>query len=115
MLVCERRYHDIERVCARRDNVLRLWAYLLELLRARRARLELSLQLQQNFQVSTQLTGLYRTYMLVQNLKVSTELKGLYRTYMLVQNLHVSTELTGLYRTYALVQNLKFSSELSLD
>ncbi|KAF9819116.1 hypothetical protein SFRURICE_000781 [Spodoptera frugiperda] len=45
------RYHDMERVCARRDNVLRLWAYLLELLRARRARLELSLQLQQNFQV----------------------------------------------------------------
>ncbi|XP_050677383.1 spectrin beta chain isoform X1 [Leptidea sinapis] len=44
------RYHDMERVCARRDNVLRLWAYLLELLRARRARLELSLQLQQNFQ-----------------------------------------------------------------
>ncbi|XP_048483411.1 spectrin beta chain isoform X1 [Plutella xylostella] len=44
------RYHDIERVSARRDNVLRLWAYLLELLRARRARLELSLQLQQNFQ-----------------------------------------------------------------
>nr|XP_034832695.1 spectrin beta chain isoform X2 [Maniola hyperantus] len=44
------RYHDIERVCARRDNVLRLWAYLLELLRARRARLELSLHLQQNFQ-----------------------------------------------------------------
>uniref|UniRef100_A0A2A4JKU8 Spectrin beta chain, non-erythrocytic 2 n=1 Tax=Heliothis virescens TaxID=7102 RepID=A0A2A4JKU8_HELVI len=44
------RYHDMERVSARRDNVLRLWAYLLELLRARRARLELSLQLQQNFQ-----------------------------------------------------------------
>ncbi|GBP22289.1 Spectrin beta chain [Eumeta japonica] len=44
------RYHDMERVQARRDNVLRLWAYLLELLRARRARLELSLQLQQNFQ-----------------------------------------------------------------
>ncbi|KAI8432350.1 hypothetical protein MSG28_004761 [Choristoneura fumiferana] len=43
-------YHDMERVMARRDNVLRLWAYLLELLRARRARLELSLQLQQNFQ-----------------------------------------------------------------
>lgn len=41
----------MERVSARRDNVLRLWAYLLELLRARRARLELSLQLQQNFQV----------------------------------------------------------------
>lgn len=41
----------MERVQARRDNVLRLWAYLLELLRARRARLELSLQLQQNFQV----------------------------------------------------------------
>lgn len=44
------RYHDVERVSARRDNVLRLWAYLLELLRARRGRLELSLQLQQNFQ-----------------------------------------------------------------
>ena len=34
----------------RKDNVLRLWNYLLELLRARRMRLELSIQLQQNFQ-----------------------------------------------------------------
>lgn len=34
----------------RKDNVLRLWNYLLELLRSRRMRLELSLQLQQNFQ-----------------------------------------------------------------
>ena len=44
-------YHDIDRINARKDNVLRLWQYLLELLRARRMRLELSLQLQQNFQV----------------------------------------------------------------
>lgn len=44
------RYHDIERILARKENVLRLWNYLLELLRARRMRLELSLQLQQNFQ-----------------------------------------------------------------
>lgn len=36
-------------VC-RKDNVLRLWNYLLELLRARRMRLELSLQLQKIFQ-----------------------------------------------------------------
>lgn len=43
-------YHDIERINARKDNVLRLWNYLLELLRARRMRLEMSLQLQQNFQ-----------------------------------------------------------------
>lgn len=43
-------YHDMERISARKDNVLRLWNYLLELLRARRHRLELSLQLQQNFQ-----------------------------------------------------------------
>ncbi|XP_050732395.1 spectrin beta chain-like isoform X2 [Eriocheir sinensis] len=43
-------YHDIERINARKDNVLRLWNYLLELLRLRRMRLELSLQLQQNFQ-----------------------------------------------------------------
>uniref|UniRef100_T1IQM9 Spectrin beta chain n=1 Tax=Strigamia maritima TaxID=126957 RepID=T1IQM9_STRMM len=43
-------YHDIERITARKDNVLRLWNYLLELLRARRMRLELSMQLQQNFQ-----------------------------------------------------------------
>lgn len=35
---------------SRKDNVLRLWNYLLELLKARRHRLELSLQLQQNFQ-----------------------------------------------------------------
>jgi len=44
------RYHDIERINARKDNVLRLWNYLLQLLRLRRMRLELSLQLQQNFQ-----------------------------------------------------------------
>ena len=47
-------YHDIDRINARKDNVLRLWQYLLELLRARRMRLELSLQLQQNFQVCHQ-------------------------------------------------------------
>lgn len=34
----------------RRDNVLRLWNYLLELLRARRSRLEDSIMLQQTFQ-----------------------------------------------------------------
>ncbi len=43
-------YHDIQRINARKDNVLRLWKFLLELLRARRMRLELTLQLQQNFQ-----------------------------------------------------------------
>lgn len=43
-------YHDIDRINARKDNVLRLWNYLLELLRARRMRLELALQLQQSFQ-----------------------------------------------------------------
>ena len=43
-------YHDIDRIIARKENVLRLWAYLLELLRARRLRLESSIQLQQNFQ-----------------------------------------------------------------
>ncbi|XP_065158343.1 spectrin beta chain isoform X2 [Atheta coriaria] len=43
-------YHDIDRISQRKDNVLRLWNYLLELLKARRLRLELSLQLQQTFQ-----------------------------------------------------------------
>lgn len=43
-------YHDIDRINARKDNVLRLWNYLLELLRARRSRLELSMALQQTFQ-----------------------------------------------------------------
>ena len=43
-------YHDIERINARKDNALRLWDYLLELLKARRTRLEMSLQLQHNFQ-----------------------------------------------------------------
>merc|ERR1719328_420670 len=44
------KYHDIDKINGRRDNVLRLWNYLLELLKARRSRLELSLQLQHNFQ-----------------------------------------------------------------
>ena len=43
-------YHDTERINARKDNVLRLWQYLLELLRARQLRLDLSLQLQRVFE-----------------------------------------------------------------
>lgn len=33
------RYHEVRRILARRDNVLRLWEYLKELLAARRERL----------------------------------------------------------------------------
>lgn len=43
-------YHDIKRISARKDNVLRLWEYLLELLKARRHRLEMNLGLQRLFQ-----------------------------------------------------------------
>ncbi|XP_058495768.1 spectrin beta chain, non-erythrocytic 1-like isoform X2 [Solea solea] len=43
-------YHDIKRVTARKDNVIRLWEYLLELLKARRLRLEMNLGLQRVFQ-----------------------------------------------------------------
>ncbi|XP_026532490.1 spectrin beta chain, non-erythrocytic 1 isoform X2 [Notechis scutatus] len=43
-------YHDIKRITARKDNVIRLWEYLLELLRARRHRLEMNLGLQKIFQ-----------------------------------------------------------------
>ncbi|XP_054653868.1 spectrin beta chain, non-erythrocytic 1 isoform X2 [Dunckerocampus dactyliophorus] len=43
-------YHDIKRITARKDNVIRLWEYLLELLKARRLRLEQNLGLQRVFQ-----------------------------------------------------------------
>ncbi|KAM6996873.1 spectrin beta chain, non-erythrocytic 1 isoform 2-T2 [Tautogolabrus adspersus] len=43
-------YHDIKRITARKDNVIRLWEYLLELLKARRMRLEMNLGLQRVFQ-----------------------------------------------------------------
>ncbi|KGL81922.1 Spectrin beta chain, erythrocytic, partial [Tinamus guttatus] len=43
-------YHDIKRINGRKDNILRLWEYLLELLRARRQRLEMNLTLQHLFQ-----------------------------------------------------------------
>ncbi|XP_077585265.1 spectrin beta chain, non-erythrocytic 1 isoform X3 [Stigmatopora nigra] len=43
-------YHDIKRVTARKDNVIRLWEYLLELLKARRLRLEQTLGMQRVFQ-----------------------------------------------------------------
>ncbi|XP_034966856.1 spectrin beta chain, non-erythrocytic 1 isoform X3 [Zootoca vivipara] len=43
-------YHDIKRITARKENVFRLWEYLLELLRARRQRLEMNLGLQKIFQ-----------------------------------------------------------------
>uniref|UniRef100_H2ZPE1 Spectrin beta chain n=1 Tax=Ciona savignyi TaxID=51511 RepID=H2ZPE1_CIOSA len=43
-------YHDITRVNQRKDNVLQLWEYLLELLQGRRTRLELNVRLQQMFE-----------------------------------------------------------------
>nr|XP_057942145.1 spectrin family protein isoform X1 [Doryrhamphus excisus] len=43
-------YHDVRRVLARRDNVLRLWEYLKELLAARRERLNAHRDLQRLFQ-----------------------------------------------------------------
>ncbi|XP_072896311.1 spectrin beta chain, non-erythrocytic 1-like isoform X2 [Hemitrygon akajei] len=43
-------YHDITRINARKENIMRLWEYLLELLNARRARLEMNLALQKIFQ-----------------------------------------------------------------
>ena len=46
------KYHDIERITARKDNVLRLWQYLLELLKARRMRLGHTHDLQKVFMVS---------------------------------------------------------------
>ncbi|OQV17845.1 Spectrin beta chain [Hypsibius exemplaris] len=42
-------YHDIQRINTRKDNVLRLWNYLLELLRARRQRLDVSLEVHKTF------------------------------------------------------------------
>ncbi|XP_057589700.1 spectrin beta chain, erythrocytic [Hippopotamus amphibius kiboko] len=43
-------YHDQKRIAARKDNILRLWSYLQELLQARRQRLEKTLALQTLFQ-----------------------------------------------------------------
>jgi len=45
------KYHDIERITSRKDNVLRLWQYLLELLKARRMRLGYTHDLQKVFVV----------------------------------------------------------------
>ncbi|KAK7104923.1 spectrin beta chain-like isoform X2 [Littorina saxatilis] len=50
-------YHDIDRINARKDNVLRLWQYLLELLRARRMRLELTHNLHKIFQEMLYILG----------------------------------------------------------
>lgn len=43
-------YYDARRIAAQKDNVLRQWALLTELLSARRARLEQNLALQKIFQ-----------------------------------------------------------------
>ncbi|NWR44493.1 SPTB1 protein, partial [Regulus satrapa] len=43
-------YHDIQRINGRKDNILWLWEQLLELLAARRQRLEMNLSLQHLFQ-----------------------------------------------------------------
>eukprot|EP00061_Rhincodon_typus_P013853 g40481.t1 len=44
------RYYDIKRITVRKDNVIRLWDYLRELLHARRERLMRNLELQKMFQ-----------------------------------------------------------------
>uniref|UniRef100_A0A6Q2YBG7 Spectrin beta chain n=1 Tax=Esox lucius TaxID=8010 RepID=A0A6Q2YBG7_ESOLU len=44
------RYHDAKRINVRKDNILRLWDYLQELLKARRVRLDKNLTLQRIFQ-----------------------------------------------------------------
>lgn len=44
------RYHDIRRVLTRRDNVVRLWDFLRQLVAARRERLLLHLELQKMLQ-----------------------------------------------------------------
>ncbi|KAM9842482.1 spectrin beta chain, erythrocytic [Aulostomus maculatus] len=44
------RYHDAKRTDVRKDNILRLWDYLQELLKARRGRLDKNLTLQRIFQ-----------------------------------------------------------------
>uniref|UniRef100_A0A671Q5B9 Spectrin beta chain n=1 Tax=Sinocyclocheilus anshuiensis TaxID=1608454 RepID=A0A671Q5B9_9TELE len=44
------RYHDAKRIDARKENILRLWDYLQELLKARRGRLDKNLTLQRIFQ-----------------------------------------------------------------
>lgn len=55
----QEKYHDIHRINARRDNVLRLWNYLLELLHARRMRLELTLSLYKVFKEMLYILVLY--------------------------------------------------------
>ncbi|XP_028251669.1 spectrin beta chain, erythrocytic isoform X1 [Parambassis ranga] len=44
------RYHDAKRIDVRKDNILRLWDYLQELLKARRGRLDKNVTLQRIFQ-----------------------------------------------------------------
>uniref|UniRef100_H3DPL3 Spectrin beta chain n=1 Tax=Tetraodon nigroviridis TaxID=99883 RepID=H3DPL3_TETNG len=44
------RYHDAKRIDVRKDNILRLWDYLQELLKGRRGRLDKNLSLQRIFQ-----------------------------------------------------------------
>ncbi|KAJ7990853.1 hypothetical protein DPEC_G00291220 [Dallia pectoralis] len=44
------RYHDAKRINVRKDNILRLWDYLQDLLKARRSRLDKNLTLQRIFQ-----------------------------------------------------------------
>ena len=62
-------YHDIDRINARKDNVLRLWNYLLELLKARRSRLELSLQQRSGREVSSSDIG----ELVLEKLKILSE------------------------------------------
>uniref|UniRef100_A0A8C5MZ37 Spectrin beta chain n=1 Tax=Leptobrachium leishanense TaxID=445787 RepID=A0A8C5MZ37_9ANUR len=43
-------FHDIKRINARKDNVVRLWQYLLEMLHSRHQRLNMNVELQTQFQ-----------------------------------------------------------------
>src|ERR1700733_10274785 len=50
VVIVSKMFNGVTFCFCRKDNVLRLWQYLLELLRARQLRLDLSLQLQRVFE-----------------------------------------------------------------
>ncbi|KAJ3613539.1 hypothetical protein NHX12_019786, partial [Muraenolepis orangiensis] len=74
------RYHDAKRVDARKDNVLRLWDYLQELLRARRGRLDKNLTLQRIFQEMLHIIGW------MDDMKHLLEVEDLLQKHALVEN-----------------------------
>lgn len=94
-------YHDVRRILARRDNVLRLWEYLKELLAARRERLNAHRDLQRLFQEMRYIMDWMADMKVILEAELSVKLKHLKLTFSTFVFVLGSSTISRQWQTFA--------------